>query len=81
MQEVTLEELERMDDQSKDCATLLSDARCDVLAYACLIGIMAQGLGLSRGERGGAPREDRRKRHRGIRGHERQRAVPRARTP
>lgn len=45
MQNVTQEELERMDEQSEDCATLLSDARCDVLAYACLIGIMAQGPG------------------------------------
>lgn len=45
MQNVTQEELERMDDQSKDSATLLSDARCNVLAYACLIGIMAQGPG------------------------------------
>jgi maleate isomerase len=45
MQSVTQEELERMDNQSKDCATLLSDAHCDVLAYACLIGIMAQGPG------------------------------------
>ncbi|MGQ4556671.1 aspartate racemase/maleate isomerase family protein [Halobellus sp. GM3] len=45
MQSVTQEELARMDEQSVDCATLLSDARCDVLAYACLIGIMAQGPG------------------------------------
>lgn len=45
MQSVTQEELERMDEQSKHCATLLSDAHCDVLAYACLIGIMAQGPG------------------------------------
>lgn len=45
MQSVTQEELARMDDQSKDCATLLSDAHCDILAYACLIGIMAQGPG------------------------------------
>ncbi|WP_049954842.1 maleate cis-trans isomerase family protein [Halostagnicola larsenii] len=45
MQSVTQEELEQMDEQSKHCATLLSDARCDVLAYACLIGIMAQGPG------------------------------------
>lgn len=43
MQSVTQEELEHMDEQSEHCATLLSDARCDVLAYACLIGIMAQG--------------------------------------
>ena len=34
-----------MDDQSKDCATLLSDANCDVLAYACFVGIMAQESG------------------------------------
>lgn len=45
MQSVTQEELERMDEQSEECATMLSDARCDVLAYACLIGIMAQGPG------------------------------------
>lgn len=45
MQSVTEEELARMDEQSEDCAALLSDARCDVLAYACLIGIMAQGPG------------------------------------
>lgn len=45
MQSVTQEELERMDAQSEECAAMLSDARCDVLAYACLIGIMAQGPG------------------------------------
>lgn len=45
MQSVTQEELERMDAQSEECAALLTDARCDVLAYACLIGIMAQGPG------------------------------------
>jgi maleate isomerase len=45
MQEVTPEELEQMDEQSEQCAVELSDARCDVLAYACLIGIMAQGPG------------------------------------
>jgi maleate isomerase len=45
MSEVTPEELRRMDEQSEQCAIELSDARCDVLAYACLIGIMAQGPG------------------------------------
>ena len=45
MQSVTQEELERMDDQSEACAGLLADARCDVQAYACLIGIMAQRPG------------------------------------
>lgn len=48
MQEVTPEELKKMDEQSEHCAALLSDARCDVLAYACLIGIMAQGPGYHR---------------------------------
>lgn len=45
MNEVTPEELKRMDEQSEQCAVELSDARCDVLTYACLIGIMAQGPG------------------------------------
>jgi maleate isomerase len=45
MQEVTQESLERMDAQSEECAGLLADARCDVQAYACLIGIMAQEPG------------------------------------
>lgn len=31
-----------MDEQCERCAELLSDARCDALAYACLIGLMAQ---------------------------------------
>lgn len=48
MQDVTPEELAEMDEQSEQCAALLSDARCDVLAYACLIGIMAQGPGYHR---------------------------------
>ena len=48
MQSVTQEELERMDAKSEDCAALLADARCDVQAYACLIGIMAQGPGYHR---------------------------------
>jgi maleate isomerase len=43
MQEVTAEELRRMDDASIECAVHLSDARCDVLAYACLVAIMARG--------------------------------------
>ena len=48
MQSVTQEELERMDSRSEECAALLADARCDVQAYACLIGIMAQGPGYHR---------------------------------
>lgn len=45
MQEVTPEELAKMDAESVDCAVELSDARCDVITYACLIGIMAQEPG------------------------------------
>jgi maleate isomerase len=45
MQEVTKEELTVMDAESDRCALELSDARCDVLAYACLVAIMAQGGG------------------------------------
>ncbi|WP_394327089.1 maleate cis-trans isomerase family protein [Halopenitus malekzadehii] len=45
MQEVTPEELAQMDAESVDCAVELSDARCDVISYACLIGIMAQEPG------------------------------------
>jgi maleate isomerase len=45
MQEVTAAELKAMDAESDRCALELSDARCDVLAYACLVAIMAQGGG------------------------------------
>jgi maleate isomerase len=43
MMHVTKEELKKMDSDSDRCALELSDARCDVLAYACLVAIMAQG--------------------------------------
>lgn len=45
MMHVTKEELKKMDESSDRCAVELSDARCDVLAYACLIAIMSQGAG------------------------------------
>jgi maleate isomerase len=45
MKHVTKEELSRMDVESDRCAAELSDARCDALAYACLVAIMAQGPG------------------------------------
>jgi maleate isomerase len=48
MQEVNADELRLMDDASVDCAIHLSDARCDVLAYACLVAIMARGEGYHR---------------------------------
>jgi maleate isomerase len=45
MKQVTQEELARMDADSDRCAAELADARCDVMAYACLVAIMAQGAG------------------------------------
>jgi maleate isomerase len=45
MMHVTKEELKKMDTESDRCAIELSDARCDVLAYACLVAIMCQGPG------------------------------------
>jgi maleate isomerase len=43
MRQVTPEELARMDRESDRCAAELADARCDALAYACLVAIMAAG--------------------------------------
>lgn len=48
MMHVTPEELKAMDIDSDRCAVELSDARCDVMAYACLVAIMAQGDGYHR---------------------------------
>lgn len=48
MQEVSRKELELMDADSDRCALELSDARCDVLAYACLVAIMCMGNGYHR---------------------------------
>jgi maleate isomerase len=48
MRSVTSEELAAMDDQSDRCAVELSDAAVDVLAYACLVAIMARGQGYHR---------------------------------
>src|SRR5262245_31353482 len=45
MRSVTPEELARMDRESDRCAQELSDARCDALAYACLVAIMVAGHG------------------------------------
>jgi maleate isomerase len=45
MMHVTPEELKKMDVDSDRCALELSDARCDVMAYACLVAIMCQGPG------------------------------------
>lgn len=45
MKHVTKEELKAMDGDSARCAAELADARVDLLAYACLVAIMAQGPG------------------------------------
>ncbi len=45
MKHVTKEELAAMDADSDRCALELSDARVDVMGYACLVAIMAMGLG------------------------------------
>jgi len=48
MMHVTPEELKKMDVDSDRCAVELSDARVDVMAYACLVAIMCQGPGYHR---------------------------------
>lgn len=48
MRTVSAEELSSMDSESDRCAVELSDARVDVLGYACLVAIMAKGLGYHR---------------------------------
>lgn len=48
MKKVTKEELAAMDCDSDRCALELSDARVDVMGYACLVAIMSMGLGYHR---------------------------------
>ncbi len=48
MKKVTKEELEAMDRDSDRCAAELSDAKVDVLGYACLVAIMSMGKGYHR---------------------------------
>src|SRR5688572_10130252 len=45
MKKVTKEELAKIDADSDRCAAELSDARVDVLGYACLVAIMSMGKG------------------------------------
>ncbi|QKW10850.1 Asp/Glu racemase [Streptomyces sp. NA04227] len=45
MKQVRPEELAAMDDEAGRCAAELSDARVDVLGYACLVAVMSQGHG------------------------------------
>ncbi|WP_310699089.1 Asp/Glu racemase [Paraburkholderia sp. USG1] len=48
MKKVVKSELAAMDAESDRCAVELSDARVDVLGYACLVAIMAMGHGYHR---------------------------------
>ncbi|MGK6309158.1 maleate cis-trans isomerase family protein [Variovorax sp. DT-64] len=48
MKQVNKEELASMDAESDRCSLELSDARVDVLGYACLVAIMAMGRGYHR---------------------------------
>ena len=48
MKTVRTEELAALDAESDRCALELSDARVDVLGYACLVAIMAMGHGYHR---------------------------------
>ncbi len=48
MKTVKKEELAAMDAESDRCALELSDAQVDVMGYACLVAIMAMGLGYHR---------------------------------
>jgi maleate isomerase len=48
MKHVSKDELEAMDKESLRCAAELSDARVDVMGYACLVAIMSMGLSYHR---------------------------------
>ena len=48
MKNVSMEELASMDAESDRCALELSDAKVDVMGYACLVAIMSMGKGYHR---------------------------------
>src|SRR3954468_6684763 len=48
MHKVTKEELAAMNKEGLRCAAELADARVDVMSTACLVAIMAMGLGYHR---------------------------------
>jgi len=48
MKNVSAEELAQMNSHMERCAIELTDARMDVIASACLVAIMSQGLGFHR---------------------------------
>ncbi|MFG2048973.1 Asp/Glu racemase [Micromonospora sp. NPDC048935] len=45
LRQVNPDELARMNRSAPRCAAELADARCDVLAYACLVAVMCEGPG------------------------------------
>ncbi|WP_420713968.1 maleate cis-trans isomerase family protein [Arthrobacter sp. H14-L1] len=49
LKSVTAQELAAMVAKAGDCATAVSDADVDVIAYACLVAVMAQGPGSHEG--------------------------------
>ncbi len=49
MKQVNREELLAMVGKAADCAVAVSDADVDVIAYACLVAVMAQGPGAHKG--------------------------------
>ena len=65
MHKVTKEELEAMNREGLRCAAELADARVDVMSTACLVAIMAMGLGYHRQV---AARADRGRPHPPLRG-------------
>src|SRR5262249_61310834 len=48
MKKITKEELAAMDAESDCCAAGLSDARVDVIGYACLVAVIGLGRGYDR---------------------------------
>jgi len=48
MKSVTHHELKKMDAESDRCTYELSDAKVDVIGYACLVAIMSMGMGYHR---------------------------------
>jgi maleate isomerase len=48
MNAITPRALATMNDDAERCAAELADAECDVLAYACLVAVSAQGAGAHR---------------------------------
>jgi maleate isomerase len=70
MTSVTPEALAVMNAQGERCAAELTDADCDVLAYACLVAVMRPGREITSGPKSGCRRRSAAR----PRGHQRCRA-------